>query len=227
MRCLILRATRGYKAARCRQRRHVNHPSIFVILLPCAAIVSMSLAPPPPPPGQREAAARSAAADNLRALASPVLRFTLTCAPCQSPLSPALKPERAHQRLTVQVHAARSQSWFWTRLQQHLSLLRDGQPVHPNCFIDAALEHAHIDLTALDPPMPSLPPARNTPPPPPTPPPLSPGGGDQWWTPHALQLDGGSQQAFAGQETLAETGVTDGCTMIVIVRQWEGTLPSC
>jgi hypothetical protein len=177
--------------------------------------------PPPPHPGQLEALACTAAADNMRALASPVICFALTCVPCQVPPSPALKPDRAHQRITVQVHAARTQSWFWTQIQERLSSPRDGQPLFPNRFIDPTLEQASIDLSSAEHPM------KSSRPPPFPPLPRSSGGHELWWAPHALQLDGGDQQAFAAQQTLAETGVTDGCTLVLIVRQHEGTLPSC
>jgi hypothetical protein len=98
-------------------------------------------------------------------------------------------------------------------------------------FIDPVLEEATIDLTTCEQPQitPFLSALHATPPPPPPPPSHlpSPDGLDQWWTPHALQVDGGHAQAFAGQQTLSDAGVTCHCMLTLSVRQWEGTLPSC
>jgi len=101
--------------------------------------------------------------------------------------------------------------------------------VFADVFIDPVLDEATIDLATCEqqqmPPLLSA--LHATPPPPSPPPPPFPGGLDQWWTPHALQVDGGHAQAFAGQQTLADAGVTCHCMLTLSVRQWEGTLPSC
>jgi hypothetical protein len=140
--------------------------------------------PPPPAPGQLERAAQAAAAEEDRALASPVIRLSLYCVP-YDPAGTPLWPERSKQSLSVHVHAARTLNWFWMRIQQHLSRIRGGHPVFPNQFVDPGLSQVTINLTDSDKPSPAE--APNVPPHPP-PPPCHPNSREQWWTVHALHV---------------------------------------
>ena len=139
-------------------------------------LLCMNFPPPPPPaPGQLERDAHIAAAENDRAVSSPVIHFFLSCVPYDPSGSP-LQPARTRQRLTVLVHAGRTQRWFWMQVQQHLSRLRDSRPVFPNLFIDPALSQATIDLANSHQPNPPPPAALRTQimSPPLLPPPLPP-----------------------------------------------------
>ena len=171
--------------------------------------------PPPPAPGQIERAAHAAAAENERALASPVIRFNLSCVSCDS-AAPPLQPARTQQRLMVHVHAARTQGWFWMCVQQHLARLRDGCPVFPNCFIDPALQQATIDLTNVGKPPPAANPSGPPPLHPPPPPPHRSDNRDQWWTIHGMHVADCEQlpppsPASTDPSLPSASGVSDQC----------------
>ncbi len=183
---LSLRVFNEVSTAWCESSSATSLPLLLFPILHC-----MNFPPPPPPaPGQLERDAHNAAAENDRAVSSPVIHFVLSCVPYDTS-GPPLHPPRTRQHLTVLVHAGRTQQWFWMQVQQHLSRFRDSRPVFPNLFIDPALSQATIDLANRDPHQPKTNPLpTRILSPPPLPPPLPPTSDsrDEWWTVHALHV---------------------------------------